>query len=117
MKDQYNDLKVRYPDSLVLVKNGSFYTTFNNDAYILNYLLGYKIVNKEKVGFPTSNITKVIDKLTTEKNNYYLDDLVVFNPNNYSNILYVAKNKYYNNLNIDLLTEEIRFLIDMDSHN
>ena len=117
MKDQYNDLKVRYPNSLVLVKNWSFYTTFNNDAYILNYLFGYKIVNKEKVGFPTSNITKVIDKLTTEKINYYLDNLIVFNTNNYSNILYVAKNNYYNNLNIDLLTEEIRFLIDMDSHN
>ena len=117
MKDQYYDLKVRYPDSLVLVKNGSFYTTFNDDAYILNYLFGYKIVNNEKIGFPTSNITKVIDKLTTEKINYYLDNLVVFNPNNYSNVLYLAKNNYYNNLNIDLLIEEIRFVIDMDPHN
>ena len=98
MKDQYYDLKVRYPDSLVLVKNGSFYTTFNDDAYILNYLFGYKIVNNEKVGFPTSNITKVIDKLTTEKINYYLDNLVVFNPNN-----------YYNNLNIDLLNRRNTF--------
>ena len=60
MKNQYYDLKVRYPDSLVLVKNGSFYTIFNDDAYILNYLFGYKIVNNEKVGFLTSNITKVI---------------------------------------------------------
>ena len=58
MKNQYYDLKVRYPDSLVLVKKGSFYTTFNDDAYILNYLFGYKIVNNEKVGFPTVILLK-----------------------------------------------------------
>ena len=89
MKEQYYGLKVRYPDSLVLVKKGSFYTTFNDDAYILNYLFGYKIVNNEKVCFPTSNITKVIDKLTTEKINYYIVDLVVFNRNYYCIIVYL----------------------------
>lgn len=40
MKNQYNDLKVIYSDSLVLVINGLFYTAFKIEAYILNYLFG-----------------------------------------------------------------------------
>ena len=40
-----------------IVKKGGFYTVYNNDCYIINYLFNYKIVNN-KTGFPISSINK-----------------------------------------------------------
>ena len=131
---------LRYYDEVGLLipayvdeENGYRYYTSNQLPII------HKIKALRQMGFTIDEITLIIkgikateifenrkkelEKAIEESNkqasqiNYYLDNLVVFNPDNYSNILYLAKNNYYNNLNIDLLIEEIRFFIDMDPHN
>lgn len=110
MKEKYISIKHEYKECLVLIKSGSFYITFYDDALILNYLFNYKVINN-KVGFPISNL---------DNNNisYYIDDNYNNNPiNNYSNILYNAKTNYFNNTNLDLLIDEIKFVISLDPNN
>lgn len=43
MQDNYNKLKGKYPKSILLIKDGSFYISMNNDAIIMNILFGYKL--------------------------------------------------------------------------
>ena len=41
--DKYNKNKESNENSIVLIKSGIFYKTFNNDAYIVAHLFNYKI--------------------------------------------------------------------------
>ena len=50
-------------------KSGTFYSVFDDDCYILYFLLGYQI-NNSKVGFPKSALNKVINILEENKINY-----------------------------------------------
>ena len=52
---------------ILIVKKGKFYNSYGVDAYIFNLLLGYKIVGKDKIGFPDSNL--IIVKNTLEDHN------------------------------------------------
>lgn len=47
---------------LTIRKIALFYETYDDDAQILSYLLGYKII-KGRVGFPENAIHKVINTL------------------------------------------------------
>ena len=60
-----------------LRKSGKFYNTFGDDAIILHYLLGYKIVAEK--GFPESAYNKVINALEDAEVSYivYEKDNVV----------------------------------------
>ncbi len=117
MKEKYISIKHEHKECLVLIKNGSFYITFYDDALILNYLFNYKVINN-KVGFPISNLDKVLSKLDSNNISYYIDDNYNNNPiNNYNNILYNAKTNYFNNTNLDLLIDEIKFVISLDPNN
>lgn len=117
MKEKYISIKNKYPTSLVLIKSGSFYITFLDDALILNYLFFYKIVN-DKVGFPTSNLDKIVSKLDDNNISYYINDNNYNNEiNNYNNILYKAKTNYFNSTNLNLLIDEIKFLVNCDFNN
>ncbi len=45
---------------------GLFYQVFDDDAFILHYLLDYKVIDR-KVGFPNNAINKVINILEAKK--------------------------------------------------
>ena len=82
---------------LTLRKNSLFYDVYEDDAIILNYLLGYKII-KGRVGFPSNAIGKVVNILEDEKINYKIisdeEEVRDFkNLNQYLNILARAKDK------------------------
>ena len=54
-----------------LRKSGKFYNSFGDDAIILHYLMGYKIVaEKGGVGFPETAYNKVINTLDEEEVSY-----------------------------------------------
>ena len=58
-------------DLIELRKSGKFYNTFGDDAIILHYLTGYKIVaEKGGVGFPETAYNKVINILENEEISY-----------------------------------------------
>lgn len=54
---------------VILRKTGKFYNVFDDDAYILYYFFGYKIVNN-KTGFPITAYNKVINALEDNYINY-----------------------------------------------
>ena len=80
-------------------KKGKFYEVKYEDAYILWYLLKYKI-NKNKVAFPESSLFKVIDTLKFYQVGYSftLDNNLDYIKSNYENkyeeILEKAKNEW-----------------------
>ena len=54
-----------------LHKSGKFYNSFANDAVIIHYLLGYRILaEKGGVGFPESAIIKVTNILNEKEISY-----------------------------------------------
>lgn len=91
-----------------------FYNSFNIDAYILNYIFDYKVLDNGKCGFPENSLNKVIDKLNDNKINYqiiytYQNPLVKkFGKfNKYRHFYDIAINNMDKKKRIDLLIEKI----------
>lgn len=56
-------------------KSGKFFHTFGDDATIMHYLLGYKIVaEKGGAGFPETALNKVINALEDNEISYIVYD-------------------------------------------
>lgn len=75
-------IKTIHNDSILFVKSGNFYNVYGRDSYIISYLLGYKLREKEKIftcGFPVEGMNRVRTKLENKKINY----LIVDKRNNY----------------------------------
>ena len=122
IKEKYEKLKSENVDSLILIKSGNFYVTFNDDAQIMNLLFKYKIV-KNRVGFPLNIIDKIIVDLKIGELNYIIfnseDDIKTkkFKKNAYNEVLRESKKVDYRNSRKKLLFDRIEFLIDTDSKN
>lgn len=121
IKEKYEKLKDEKSDVVVLIKVGSFYTTFGNDALILSYLFSYQVKN-DKLGFPLSALDKVLFDLKQKKIHYLVvvDDEVVDmvdGENMYFSILEVAQKFYYDKMSMNLLMERIQLLIHKDPEN
>ena len=74
-----------------------FYDAYDDDAQILSYLLGYKII-KGRVGFPENAVHKVMNTLDSHKINYKIigdqEEIKDFkNLNQYSKILAKSRDK------------------------
>lgn len=71
------EIKKVHTYDVVLVKIGQFFHAYGKDAYIVSYLMEYKLSVKDNiytVGFPTKIINKVMSKLENEKINYIILD-------------------------------------------
>ena len=66
-----------------LNKEGSFYSVYNNDAFVISYIMNYKLVNIDninvKTGFPTYLLDKVLTKLKKYHISYLVSDTNEFN--------------------------------------
>lgn len=62
------------PNSLILLKMGSFYHAYGKDAYLLAYLFGYQLKTLDgslsTCGFPISALGKIERELGDKKINY-----------------------------------------------
>ena len=74
-----NLVKEEYPDFVVLTKYGKFYRAFFYDAFIINYLLKYKLSSKNTIGFPIECLDKVLKVLYNNK----LSVIIINNNTNY----------------------------------
>lgn len=91
------NLKELFPNYVVMIKIGTFYEVYYDDAYIISYLLGYKLKtlngDVRNCGFPTVSLNKVLYILDNKKINYLVvdksDNYAELNKNNFKN-----KNKY-----------------------
>lgn len=70
----------------IVKKKKDFYHVYGDSIYIMNYLFKYKIIDNEKVGFPISSLSKVLNTLDKYYINYKVDNTV----KNYG-----SKNKYH----------------------
>lgn len=109
MNEMLKSIKEIHKNDVCIYKVGNFYHTLNRDAYIISYLMGYKIRDEKEgikeCGFSANVINKVLVKLENNKinyllldrrNNYEVDERVNFkNLNNYSEVFEKA-NKYIN---------------------
>lgn len=62
--EEYNRIKAENENCIVLIKSGAFYVALGIDAYILNDILGLKLLdisNTKKVGVPVNSIKKYIN--------------------------------------------------------
>lgn len=70
--------KELYQESVVLLKVGTFYNAYFNDAILISYLFGYKVKkldnNVSNCGFPTSALNNVKYMLEQKKINYIIID-------------------------------------------
>lgn len=71
--DKYNAYKDKYENVLVIIKEGIFYKTFEDDAKILWYIFDYKYVN-DSVSFGNSPYDKVVLKLNKLDISYVILD-------------------------------------------
>lgn len=98
--NDYKGYKNKNIDSLVLIKSGVFFETYNDDCKIMVDLFNYQIKNFKnfsRTGFPVSNIEKVQEKLNDKQINY-----VIVENSNVINIKF-KDNKYnfYVNKRVD----------------
>lgn len=123
MYSDYLTWKEKYPNSVVLIKSGSFYRTYDNDAIILSYLCCYKVI-KNVLGFPIRSLSKILKKLKREEVNFVVDNDVHFsfeNDDNYLTLLNqsfevyklrVRIEKIYDYLNENIERKFIKKVID-----
>lgn len=101
--------------SVILRKNGGFYSAYDDDTYILNYLFKYKIKDN-KVGFPKSALNKVINVLECNCINYVVDDNIVDykKRNNYDKFVKLGKKKYSLTYRINEIISKLDELSEKD---
>ncbi len=108
---------------IIRQSSGIFYEVNDNDAIILNYLFNYKITGSNRVGFPNTALSKVLN--TLEKDNidyilYYINgtkDEYHKVPNNYNKVLTLALSNYDFNNKIKDITSKINKLDNIKLNN
>jgi len=118
---EYEIIKQKYKDYIIIQKQGIFYNVSGIDIYIINYIFDNQIKNNGKtlkIGFP--NIDKVTDELNRLKINYIVVNEIKkkFKNNNYykyniDNIIRINKiiSKLKNNILNELILTQIESII------
>lgn len=122
LANQYLFYKNLYKETLILIHSGNFFYTFLEDATLMNYLFGYKLVDN-KVGFPISILDRIKSKLNSLKIDYVIiknDDyyLNTFNEfNNYNKIKKEADIVFEKKEKLNGLYEKIEKKVGVDELN
>ena len=122
LANQYLFYKNLYKETLILIHSGNFFYTYLEDATLMNYLFGYKLVDN-KVGFPISILDRIKSKLNSLKIDYVIiknDDyyLNTFNEfNNYNKIKKEADIVFEKKEKLNGLYEKIEKKVDVDELN
>lgn len=96
-----------------LYKNdGKFIVCYNDDAYILHRIFGYKLVGEgknDKLGFPSTVIDKITEKLDSLMINYE----IYYKKELESSKDFKKKNSYQKYLDLGLLQVEVDKKVDL----
>lgn len=73
------ELKEKYPDTLILRLRGNFYQSFDDSAFALSAITGYKLRQRSKnnlhtCGFPCNALDKVMDLMQKAKISHIVFD-------------------------------------------
>ncbi len=79
MYNHYKICKLENPDKIILIKSGTFYVILDEDAALVNQILGLKLtpLNEEiqKCGFPINSLTKYENLLKANAISYVITSL------------------------------------------
>ena len=120
----YKNFKEESKDTIVIIKNGIFYYTYNDDAIILWNLFDYKIKDDNELGFGSNSYSKVLSKLKDKNLSYIvydsssnkLDEYLTDN-NLYNTYLRISKNKYNDSKLSNNLVNKINLLLEDNKDN
>lgn len=74
----YQSVKQKYPDAIILLRTGEDYTSFNDDAQILQQLTGNSLQTIPGIGntccFPFAELNNILNKLVKAGNKVALCD-------------------------------------------
>ena len=116
--DRYNELKNKYKDTLIIIKDGRFYKTFFDDAKIIHYIMRYKYrESKEEVSFGINAYSNVSERLNDYGISYLInsDDeelLVKGDSLFYNNYLSMAQVSYEKETKISEINTLLKKVID-----
>lgn len=120
IKEIYDFIKVNHCDFIVFIKYGNFYKIYNDDAFIINKITGYKLVDGIRVGFPINSLNKILKRVEFLNISYVIfnsvkDYYIIENKNNnYSLELNKAMTSYLEKKRIDDIVKRFRNLISTD---
>lgn len=111
----FKNNKINNRNALFIYKVGIFYETYNEDAYVLNYLTNYNIINTnkyDKVGFPICKINAIKRLLIFKNINFIINDKEDFfeteNVNNYISVLNLCFDNINKNCLINMIINELQ---------
>ena len=84
LNDVYLKEKIKYKKYIIMMRVGSFYEVYGEEAFIISNIFGYKIKkvgSSFRVGFPICAYNKVIDKLNSLKISYVIIENHSFHDN------------------------------------
>ena len=116
----YDAYKVKYPNTLVLVKEGVFYSAYRDDANIIWNIFGYKHLDN-KVSFGQFSYDKVINELVINKISFCIVDkereYYRFDGDSeiYNSFLNIANKVYEKKKKEDMLIARVRKILHDDS--
>ena len=103
-------------ENVIIRRTGGFYNVFDDDAIIISYLTGYKIVGG-RCGFPINSLDKVTNALDNNSVNYVVKENMIdvdkknFKRNNkYNKVLDKGKKKINIDYRINGIMEKINDL-------
>lgn len=124
LNDVYLKEKIKYKKYIIMIRVGSFYEVYGEEAFIISNIFGYKIKkvgSSFRVGFPICAYNKVIDKLNSLKISYVIFDgdkiKKTFKNNNYDTFFSGGSikdriDKIYERLNNLKNDKDIVFILD-----
>ena len=118
--DKYKSYKEKYQNALLLIKEGSFYKCYDNDAKIIWYIFDYVYIN-DAVSFGSKAYSKVFDELNRLKLSYVIiteeESLNLFDNEVYNIYLNLAVTSYDFNEKIKIITKKVEELININNSN
>ena len=118
--DKYGVYKEKYSDYIVLIKEGTFYKCYYNDAKILWYVFNYTYLD-DFVSFGTKAYSKVFDELNRLKISYVIisnEEIInKFDNNVYNTYLSLAKTSFDFNENVQIINNKVEELLNKDKNN
>ena len=115
MNNKFRSIKSNYYDKVVLIKNGLFYVTYEEDALIVRKITGYKLSLPDyRLGFPSQKLLEIKDRLVklnisvvvVDKGNDIKEYTAV--NNRYNEIVKVFKEQMKIFKSVDLFLEDLR---------
>lgn len=73
MIENYKFFCENFPGTIVFIKSGNFYRCYDDDSYIIAYLMDYQVkatISRDMAGFPVDSLNRVLNKLQLKNINY-----------------------------------------------